>query len=868
MKFLVCARHFGYLRNFESVLVELAERGHVLHLTADREERSGGLEMVQRLAARYPRVSVGWTPPRERDDWLHVATEIRQSQDYLRFLNRAYNRTPMLRRRSKDRTPPTTVWLVEQAGFRFRPGRLLLSAILKLLEASLPLHEPYTSFLREQAPDVVMLTPLIDLGSPQLDMLKSARALGLRSVLGVGSWDHLSSKALIRILPDMIAVWNDVQRHEALTMHDVPEDRVTVTGAQCYDQWFGRAPSRSRESFCRAVGLPSDRPFVLYVCSSPFRGSPPEAEFAMRWIRAVRGCSDERLSDVGILVRPHPGRLKGWHGRDLSAADVTLHGGNPIDDVARNDYFDALHYCAAVVGLNTSAFLEASVAGRPVLAVLPREYWKSQEGTLHFKYLTEVGGGLLTTSRSLDEHLPQLAAAVSGEMRVDHRAFLRAFIRPFGLDEPATPRFANTLERVARAPAPPPAVRDAVGRIVRPLLTARLSARRTRTWWRRTRKDARHDLRKTRGRALRTFRRPLKWGERVLGRGGRATLARNDAADADATARHHEAAAEAQQAVTAMRGSGRLILAGPWVSETGFELLYWIPFLRWAQKYGHLRASRIVAMSRGGTAAWYDEIASRYVDVFDVVPVEEFRRANERRIVLQDGQKHYAVTSFDEEVARRVAARLDLRRYDWLHPGLMYSLFRRYWMQLAPASLVRAFSVPRAIRVQAGEPVAGLPPRYIAVKFYANQALPSGPENRQFVASVLRRLTSRGHVVLLDTGLALDDHDEYGSGGAAERVHTVEHLMSPRTNLDVQTRIIAGADALVATYGGFSYLGPLLGVRTLALYSNPAGFRVDHLEVAQRTFRALGAAPFVPVRSHDLRMLEGLLGNEPMACAG
>ena len=34
----------------------------------------------------------------------------------------------------------------------------------------------------------------------------------------------------------------------------VPE-RVVVTGAQCYDQWFNRRPSRTRDEFCRDMGL-------------------------------------------------------------------------------------------------------------------------------------------------------------------------------------------------------------------------------------------------------------------------------------------------------------------------------------------------------------------------------------------------------------------------------------------------------------------------------------------------------------------------------------------------------------------------------------------------------------------------------------
>jgi len=35
-----------------------------------------------------------------------------------------------------------------------------------------------------------------------------------------------------------------------------------VTGAQCFDQWFDRQPSRDRETFCRQVGLPSSPPYA------------------------------------------------------------------------------------------------------------------------------------------------------------------------------------------------------------------------------------------------------------------------------------------------------------------------------------------------------------------------------------------------------------------------------------------------------------------------------------------------------------------------------------------------------------------------------------------------------------------------------
>ncbi|MGE3274293.1 MAG: hypothetical protein AB7O67_04220 [Vicinamibacterales bacterium] len=855
MRILVCARHFGYLRNFESGLAELAARGHALHLAADRGENAGGLQMVERLAARFPNVTVGWTPPRAKDDpWLDLATGIRLSQDYLRYLDRRYDRSPMLRRRSKERTPRLAVWLVEKAGFRFRPGRAALGAALGVLEDGVPLHAPYTAFLEEQRPDVVVLTPLIDLGSPQLDLFKSARALGLRTVLAVGSWDHLSSKSRLRWLPDRVTVWNPIQRDEARQMHGVPDERIAVTGAQCYDQWFDRVPTRSREAFLAAMGLPPDRPFVLYVCSSLFRGDPPEADFVVDWLRALRASPDPRLAGVGVLVRPHPGRADEWAKHDVSSLGVAFHGANPIDEEARRDYFEALHYASAVVGLNTSAFIEAGIAGRPVLAVLPKPYWKSQEGTLHFHYLTDAGGGLLRTSRSLDEHLAQLAAAVSGEAPADNRGFVTAFVRPYGLDAPATPRFADAIEAAGRVSAPPPAGGGLGGRLIgRPLLDARLAARHAAARWRRTRKDAKHDVRKARERALRAVRQPMKrWANR-LSEGWTPRVAAPAGAAPSAAA-----SAEVFDVVETARRSRRPIVAGPWLSETGFELLYWIPFLRWAQRYGHLRSERIVVVSRGGSRGWYGDLAGRYVDVFDLASVEEFRQAQEQRIGAQDGQKQYEPTAFEQDLVRRVARRLGLGRFDWLHPALMYNVFKPFWMQAASGDLLRAFTIHRRVDAARVPRLEGLPDRYVAVKFYTNLALPADEANQRLVRRLVARLAVRHHVVLLQTGLDLDDHGEFAPGSAA-RIHTLDHLMTPATNLDVQTRAVAHADLLVATYGGFSYLGPLLGVDTLTFYSDARGFRLDHLDVARRAFREVGGAAFQAFTAAEFDLLESLL---------
>ncbi len=114
-------------------------------------------------------------------------------------------------------------------------------------------------------------------------------------------------------------------------------------------------------------------------------------------------------------------------------------------------------------------------------------------------------------------------------------------------------------------------------------------------------------------------------------------------------------------------------------------------------------------------------------------------------------------------------------------------------------------------------------------------------------------------MVLLNTAHRYDDHSDFAAV-RHERVHTVEHLMTPETNLEVQTRIICGAKAFVGTYGGFSYLAPFYGIDTVAFFSHPTAFRFDHLEVSKRVFSSLKAGSFVPLDLRDVDVVRLGLG--------
>ena len=484
MKVLFCALHFGYFRNFESVIAALAEQGHAVHLAADEADALGGQALVERLAARYPQqVTFGYAPPLDGQPWFRLARKLRMGADFIRYHDDAFTTFRKARLNLTNQVPRLVRRLTESGAGRSAAARRVIGRALRAAEASLPISDASCTFIEAQDPDVVLFASVSVWRAPQFDHLRAARALGRRTGICVFSWDHLSSKAFLRIVPDRLFVWNDTQRREAVEWHQIPAERVVMTGAQCYDQWFDRQPARDRDAFCRAVGVSPDRPFLLYVCSV-MTPDPRESQFVMRWIEAIRGSANPLLREAGILVRPHPERLAEWRGVDLERfGNVALYGRNPITPDAQDDYFDSLYHSHAVAGLVTSAFIEAAVVGRPVHTLLLPEFEIYQEGVQHFRYLVDVAGGVLKLSRTFTEHLAQLAAALASPRARDaqNERFVRAFVRPAGLDTPATPAFVRAVEDLAATPPLPADVPGTVHRALQPVV--HLLARSADTGW-------------------------------------------------------------------------------------------------------------------------------------------------------------------------------------------------------------------------------------------------------------------------------------------------------------------------------------------------------------------------------------------------
>ena len=136
----------------------------------------------------------------------------------------------------------------------------------------------------------------------------------------------------------------------------------------------------------------------------------------------------------------------------------------------------------------------------------------------------------------------------------------------------------------------------------------------------------------------------------------------------------------------------RRILIGPWTGEVGFELLYWIPFIRWVRARWTVPPERELIVSRGGVAAWYGPPTTVYTDILALFAPEEFRCA-----VADEKRKHRKPGAFDDRIVEAVSRHHGDVAVDVLHPGLMHRLFAPYWSDESGYAQIDQFTRHRLI---------------------------------------------------------------------------------------------------------------------------------------------------------------------------
>lgn len=298
----------------------------------------------------------------------------------------------------------------------------------------------------------------------------------------------------------------------------------------------------------------------------------------------------------------------------------------------------------------------------------------------------------------------------------------------------------------------------------------------------------------------------------------------------------------------------------------GFEVLYWIPWLRYLRETLKIAPERIIPIGRAGSACWYG--CPTGVELYSLRTPQDLRvvnRINQQKYGMLK-QIHY--DAFDKAVVEEVAASLNLTDYELLHPRHMYRTLSEFWNgEQGFAWLMHRVgyvfplpTVPMDVK---------LPEKFIAVRFYGRPTFPASQQTTELAQATIEKLAQQYPVVLLNNGLHSDEHQDLLVTGP--NITTIRDYVpiTELDNLQVVSSVMAKAMGFVGTYGGLAQLALSLGKPSVSFFTDGIGIATAAAHWHLSTELSLrSGVPFLVQRVNDLPLLGSVLptvSSRPLA---
>src|SRR3989344_2087985 len=120
----------------------------------------------------------------------------------------------------------------------------------------------FAPYFDKYQPEVVFLAHLFD--GEEVNILREARRRGVRTIGFINSWDKLTARRALRLLPDSLVVFNNIVKLEAVKYADMEEKNIFVSGIPNYD-WHVNYKPVSRGEFCQKNKLDSAKKLIVYA---------------------------------------------------------------------------------------------------------------------------------------------------------------------------------------------------------------------------------------------------------------------------------------------------------------------------------------------------------------------------------------------------------------------------------------------------------------------------------------------------------------------------------------------------------------------------------------------------------------------------
>ena len=289
-------------------------------------------------------------------------------------------------------------------------ARSFLRRVLRWLDRYLVRERPLAACFDKYQPDLLFLAHLFD--DVEIALLREAKRRNIPTIGFVNSWDKLTARCIIRLLPDQLLVYNDIVKREAMVHADMKAQDIEVVGIPQYDLYVGYTPTH-RQEFLRRIGLAPQRRFILYApMGETFSDSDWDIiDLLHRWLG-----NGSLPPDVDLLVRFQPNDLvnekelakRSWLHFDRPGTRFSSRRGVDWDmsEEELRHLADTLAHTSLLVCYASSLSVDAAIFAKPVINIgfeikpaerlvkSPTQFYKME----HYRKALDSGGIQLVRS--------------------------------------------------------------------------------------------------------------------------------------------------------------------------------------------------------------------------------------------------------------------------------------------------------------------------------------------------------------------------------------------------------------------------------------------------------------------------------------
>ena len=238
--------------------------------------------------------------------------------------------------------------------------------------------------------------------SPEYSLYQFACLSKIEINIPILTWDNPSTKLTFYPLPKNFLSWNRTQANHLVKYHYAKSEDIKVFGSLFFERFIGKEDDNSsikinypnilnsieaKNIYELSSKLP--KKYILYLGSSKnIHSDFLERENILKILKSMQ--SHKEINDYKLIIKSHPANtinissFMGCLGRE-NFEKILIHIGDfPVLDSELNDQKLLLKKANIILGVNTSAFIEAFALGRVVNSLLLSKMALTQENNPHF----------------------------------------------------------------------------------------------------------------------------------------------------------------------------------------------------------------------------------------------------------------------------------------------------------------------------------------------------------------------------------------------------------------------------------------------------------------------------------------------------